>query len=794
MPSLLAKLLDLFRPREGWVPFLLILVALLSPSAASFESRNNSDVLGMVALTVLATIIGLRLARSRLSARGAAILGALLGAGLVLLVVGRLLPPISLLWSDTGQAMEWFNAWRQGMLRWPLPFASSAQLVWQQLNALFVRIWWWGHTLATGGQNQDNIVALLLAALLAWTFALFATWQIYRRRAALVALLPVGFITAVIAFFQGGTAILYLIVYLFCTLWLLAICRLWTSRERWERQDTDYPGNLGTELILSLGPMLTFILVAAALFPMIQLRPVRDAFWRVMDAPWTRVERATERVFGPIDTGIPRGGAYGPGSGGEMPRAHLLGGSPDLGDALVLYISTNDPAPPVEPDDPSTMADPLPLTPRRYWRGQTYDLYTGQGWINSRLESRTLSSGRFLDRNPPPGSDLIQQVQRLAPSDTRVYAVNAPYRLDIPVQTWWRDADDLAFLTGETGVYTALSRPPEPTISELQASSSLTTPLPAEVAERYLALPDEIPERVLDLAHDVAGEAPTRYDRARAIEAFLRTYPYTLDLDDPPDDGDLVDHFLFDLQKGYCDYYASSMVVMARAVGVPARLASGYVQGTYDHDAGRWAVTEEDGHSWVEIYFDGLGWVEFEPTAGQPVLARPGGDAGPAIAVPSLPPRPLTWWQRLPWGLVIVGALILLLLALVAWIWRPRPAMDYTELVQDRQGRLLRWGARLGQPLRDGQTTQEYSRALGQALHQRGQHSRLSPSRRAAAEAPGQIEQLSETYARAQYSPRPIGQREGHQARALWPRLRQHLWWLWISVGSRKDRESNTPE
>jgi transglutaminase-like putative cysteine protease len=477
-----------------------------------------------------------------------------------------------------------------------------------------------------------------------------------------------------------------------------------------------------------------------------------------------------------------------------MPRSHLLGGRPELSETIVLHVTTSDPPPPLVADETGAIEEPAPPYPVRHWRADTYDAYTGQGWINSRLEKRPLASNRYLDRNPLPGADLVQQVERLGPLDTRVYAVNSPYRLDVPVQAWWREPDDLAFLTGEAKVYTALSRPPAPTIAELRARSAITTPLPAQVAERYLALPETVPERVLDLAQQVAGDAPTRYDQARAIEAFLRTYPYSLDLPDPPDDRDLVDHFLFELQEGYCDYYASSMVVMARAVGVPARLASGYAQGSYDHDAQRWVVTEEDGHSWVEVYFDGIGWVEFEPTSGRPVLVRPGGGTATTLSIPSMPPRAFAWWQRLPWGLLAIGAVLLLLVGLVVWIWRPRPAMDYAKLVQNRQARLLRWGARLGQPLRDGQTAHEYSQALGQTLRQRGQHSRLPLSRQAAARAPDQVEALAQTFVRAQYSPEPIDPREGHRVLALWPRLRRHLWWLWVSVGPRKDRESDSQE
>jgi hypothetical protein len=139
--------------------------------------------------------------------------------------------------------------------------------------------------------------------------------------------------------------------------------------------------------------------------------------------------------------------------------------------------------------------------------------------------------------------------------------------------------------------------------------------------------------------------------------------------------------------------------------------------------------------------------------------------------------------------LIGLGAVLLCLAALLVWIWRPRPAMDSGELVQDRQTRLLGWGARLGQPLRDGQTAHEYSEALGQTLRHRGQHSRLLRSRKAAAKAPEQVQSLTNSYVRTQYSPGPIDPREGYQVRELWPRLRRHLWWLWLSVGRRTDRD-----
>ncbi|MFN3930015.1 MAG: transglutaminase-like domain-containing protein, partial [Thermoflexus sp.] len=115
----------------------------------------------------------------------------------------------------------------------------------------------------------------------------------------------------------------------------------------------------------------------------------------------------------------------------------------------------------------------------------------------------------------------------------------------------------------------------------------------------------------------------TPYDKAAALEAWLRrNIRYNENIPAPPPGRDGVVYVLFDIRQGYCDYYASAMAVMARALGIPARVVSGYAQGEWMPD-GRYRVRQRDAHTWVEIYFPGYGWVEFEPTAAQPPILRP---------------------------------------------------------------------------------------------------------------------------------------------------------------------------
>jgi transglutaminase-like putative cysteine protease len=789
MPTLLLAAFNRLRPRGGWLPFLLLLIALLcTPAALYHGARDPTGTEAPLLLTPLAVILGLRIAHSRLSARAAAFLGGLVGAILVPVLVGRLLPPLGLLWREIGYTIDWLRQGSQAMAGRPAPFASVGALIWQQLNALGARLWWWGQMVAAGEPVQDRIIPLLVAALLAWTLALFATWQIYRRRAALVGLLPSGGLATLVAFFSAGITTFYLIVFLFCSLSLFAICHLWAQRDRWEQAGTDYPGDLGLELVLTLGPSLVLLFALAAFFPSIYPHPLRDAFWDWMEGPWSEVERVAERVFGPIETGYPgRGGISALSEG--LPRAHLVNAPPELSETVVLYVDTNDPPPPRSDEDKAGAADGIP--PRRYWRSTTLATYTGHGWTHAPLERSMVTPNRPLDPDLPPGFDLLQRFQIVATHDGSIYAVNAPQQVDRLMEAWWRAPGDLVQLDAEVESYTVISRPPEPTVAELRASSPISATLPPDLADRYLALPDTIPQRVLGLAQEVAGAAATRYDRALAIQRFLRAYPYSLDLPQPPSDRDLVDYFLFDLQEGYCDYYASAMVVMARAVGVPARFATGYAQGSYDYEQGRWVVTEKEGHSWVEAYFDGIGWVEFEPTAGLPALSRPGGEELPEIPVPPLPARSARWWERIPWPLLGIAALTVLLIALIAWLWRPRRTRIQApaELVRDRYARLLRWGGRLRHPLRDGQTPYEYGATLIDALGTRGQHSSLRQIRQATVEAPSEVEHLTEGFVRAQYSPEPLVEGESRQIRDLWLRLRRRLWWLWLAPGRKEEEE-----
>ncbi|MEA2628216.1 MAG: hypothetical protein QOJ10_676 [Chloroflexota bacterium] len=126
-------------------------------------------------------------------------------------------------------------------------------------------------------------------------------------------------------------------------------------------------------------------------------------------------------------------------------------------------------------------------------------------------------------------------------------------------------------------------------------------------------------QRIHQLAVTIttAAHATTPYDKAKAIESYLRdsgNYKYNLDVRTPVGQ-DPLDYFLFTSKQGYCEFFASAMGDMLRSLGIPTRLVNGFGPGTYDNTTNAWVVRGEDAHTWVESYFPTFGWIPFEPTA-----------------------------------------------------------------------------------------------------------------------------------------------------------------------------------
>lgn len=257
---------------------------------------------------------------------------------------------------------------------------------------------------------------------------------------------------------------------------------------------------------------------------------------------------------------------------------------------------------------------------RAYWRQTALGSFDGTSWTGSGTFSG-VGSGADLppDRDAVGASRITQdfRIEALAstwlPTAYRVTTVAAP---NLPTDaTLSFDEDTASLITKRVSIeglaYRTISRP-------LSASGSEQVRIDdASVADPSMReLPDDFPVRVRALAAELTAAEPTVVGKARALQDYLRTFRYTTDVPAPSSRGAL-ERFLFEDRAGYCEQFSGAFAAMARAVGVPARVAVGYTPGRYDPSDGRFHVTGRNAHAWPEVYVEGTGWLAFEPTPGR---------------------------------------------------------------------------------------------------------------------------------------------------------------------------------
>jgi hypothetical protein len=322
--------------------------------------------------------------------------------------------------------------------------------------------------------------------------------------------------------------------------------------------------------------------------------------------------------------------------------------------------------------------------------------------------------------------------------------------------------------------------------------------IPAWIRQRYLQLPENLPQRVIDLAATFT-HLSNSFDKAVAIEAYLRSYPYSLDIPAPPSDQDIVDFFLFDLKQGYCDYFASAMVVLARLNGLPSRLVIGYVASIYDPAMNGYPVLEKMAHSWVEVYFPGNGWIPFEPTSGQTAIQR---EDQVSVAIESpistlSPPEWLrtsrAWWRNrgIPF-LSLAGIVVLLGLVFFPFIDRWWVGKDGIPLAITRvYRRFERMAGHVTGPQPPGLTPFETSAAFSARL---SGEKWLTPKARKRILADAHT--LTELYVMAAYAPQQRTITDLRHAWTLLGRLesatRLVRVWKNPSAHKRNERRSNS--
>jgi transglutaminase-like putative cysteine protease len=603
----------------------------------------------------------------------------------------------------------------------------------------------WLAAISHGQPAYDPVPATLVWALAAWLIAWWAGGWVARNR-PLPALLPALSLLSLVTAYGGGQPA-YLLISLAALLLLMVLNGHRAREANWLATRVDYSEDIRLDVGLGGALVAISLVVIAGLVPSISIQAVQD--WIRDLAPHREQgDSALPQALG-LQAGPAEASAFDALRSPGLPRQHLIGSGPELSRRVVMTIRAADP------------------TLRYYWRSASYDLYTGRGWRTSATET-----SEYRANAPLPGAALPDQrpiqvaVTSVESLGGILYYPGALVTASSDYSVAWRSGGDLFSASGPAS-YRAVALLTLPVTAQLRLAPAI---YPEAIRSRYLALPDSVPQRVLSLARDLSAAAPTPFDRAEAIQTYVRAYPYTLDLPAPPPDLDVVDYYLFDLKRGYCDYAASAMVVLSRAAGLPARLVSGYAGGTWEPRAGRYVVTEADAHSWAEVYFAGFGWVEFEPTGGRPppILAESAASTPPALATlpPDLanpaspgPSSPLVWSA-------VAGAFIA---SLLFWLVLERfrlarlgPARLSREIFES----LARQADAPSFERSPGDTPYEFAAALAAWL----------ALRRVPGPSLAALGWLAEIYVRACYSQHPPDAVEARRAIGLWYGLRWQLW------------------
>ncbi|WP_424017562.1 transglutaminase TgpA family protein [Halorientalis pallida] len=285
-----------------------------------------------------------------------------------------------------------------------------------------------------------------------------------------------------------------------------------------------------------------------------------------------------------------------------------------------------------------------------YWRTGAYDRYTGDGWVRtgSTLDYRGEMSGPRGESRIVEQEVTIESELDAMPAAWKPVSVSENVAGDTSVTSLGGLQPAAAFAPGDS--YTVVSRQPVVWPGRLQRAGD---DYPGRIESRYTNLPASTPDRVATRTRQIqdGAGADTAYETARAVESYLeREKGYSLAVDRP--DGEVADSFLFEMDEGYCTYFATTMVTMLRTQDIPARFVVGYTTGE-QVDSGTYQVRGLDSHAWVEVYFPDVGWVQFDPTpagprqdAEQERIEGGGGDLGnvdddpePTTEPPSTPDR-----------------------------------------------------------------------------------------------------------------------------------------------------------
>jgi transglutaminase-like putative cysteine protease len=595
---------------RGDLSSLLMVWGLMIVTALAVDTAHwTSGLRALAVVSFFAVGFGFLLARSHYSELVALILSAIYSLAVVL-VINAMTTGDGSLWSRTDTLLHELNLW---------------------LN----------QAIAGDQPTNDNVAFVVFLSILFWFLGHNAAWHVFRVDRVWRVIAPTGLVLITNQFYYQGEASLnlYLVIFVLLSLMLLIRSHIDSREYEWFVHRISFP-NYVRRTFFQAGGTLALILVLVAWnvptgqddknLDRVQKLFSQDTLMKLADL-WNRLFSSLE------GEGMATAEYYG---GDEL----QLSGAIQLSDRPVMYVEA-------------------PLGPRYYWRSTVYDSYDFSSWRWRHIRTvRAYTDDPGLRLNvgvtlPGARQEVEQTFTLLIRASKLIYAAPQPVQIGVPVEAELDCVDDfgkgcvndnresdVAIINARKTIrsgehYTATSSISTATATMLRGAG---TNYPPWVMRLYLQGNELIAQRIHDQAVQIVTEAgaQTPYAEAKAVEHWLRTnMQYNESIPAPPKGSDPVEWFLFEEKQGYCNYYATAMVMMLRSRGIPARMAAGFAQGTWDAGRNAFLVRERDAHTWVEVYFPGYGWVEFEPTADEAPLDRADDETAQTI-LPTVTPQP----------------------------------------------------------------------------------------------------------------------------------------------------------
>jgi hypothetical protein len=731
-------------------------------------------------LMAVAVVVSWLLSHFRVNLWLVVVLSFVVGLGLGLTAIGNL-------WDEWLQLIKWITYYFVSLFRAILhdsSYPTTGTIIYvleqlgESLGTLLSRIWSWIKNFPQ--PSQDVFATGLVWSLGMWFTTIWATWFSHRRNQPLIGSIPIIVLVGLLRSYTHSSGNIMLTT-LGATLALMVIVSQTKREQNWNEKSVGFSHIIQRNSTWAAALLSVTLVISASIISSIDFDDLIDRF---------REPRLSDS--GEIDNDNPLGvkqseqaigivNQFKESVVGGLPNTNLVGSGPELSDEVVMHVKLEE----VDPETGNYL--PINTEATHYFRSITYEFYSHLGWNAYLSKIYGYDQSQALIKRYTTNQHLYHlDLEFIKDVGGVIYTVGDLASVDTDYYVGWRKRDGSGNLVDIFGAwidddnYRAYSVAPIYSENELRESEPV---YPDWVLDRYLQLPEKVPDRVLSLARELTVSQQTPYDKAVAIERYLRTFPYTLDLPAKPLGADIADYFLFDIKKGYCDYYATTMVVLARAVGIPARFVNGFIGGTYEDENDRYVITADQAHSWVEIYFPEHGWIPFEPTAGRPSIERlDARDETPLETIDiennslDATDGPGSLYLYYVTAKRVVGSTLLFaILGIMIWLYvdtRIMRRQDPVKVFAKLYRRLERTSRYLDMEIQETDTPYEFSSALQKRMSEIANLGFLTKYLESASK---EIKWLVEQSILAAYSPNPPTVFERHRAIRTWVQLRKQF-------------------